>query len=162
MNLYFATLTKLLLSSFMRKFALVGQKILFLLSFFNFSLFPPFFSLFFSSPFRLLYFLLLESQSDGLPSLTNRDFHGSVGIPLSYTNEDPTRAHNPIACSLLVGWSVCWSLLAFFGRFVHHCPCLNLWQAYFITSPAHPHATWVAVYPALFLKIWMNCCTCHM
>ena len=37
-----------------------------------------------------------------------------------------------------------------FWRFLHYCSCPNAWEVVFITAPAHPHATLVAVYPALF------------
>ena len=46
------------------------------------------------------------------------------------------------------------SALAFFDiyvRFLHYCSCLIAEIAFFITAPAHPHATSVAVYTALFI-----------
>ena len=55
---------------------------------------------------------------------------------------------------MLVDWSVGWSLLAFtlafLGVFCITAPTLMLELAFFITAPAHLHATSVAVYPALF------------
>ena len=45
------------------------------------------------------------------------------------------------------------SALAFIGvcwRFLHYCSCPIAQIAFFITAPAHPHATSVAVYTALF------------
>ena len=36
------------------------------------------------------------------------------------------------------------------GDFILNCVCPNIWVIVFIIAPAHPHATLVAVYPALF------------
>ena len=55
--------------------------------------------------------------------------------------------------AMSVGLSVCLSALTFFGvygRFLHYCSCQNVLLTFFITAPAHPHATSVAVYTALF------------
>ena len=51
----------------------------------------------------------------------------------------PTLSLRPCFCSL---WS--------------HCSCPND-QLTSITAPAHPHATWVAVYPALFCSLLVIC-----
>ena len=54
-----------------------------------------------------------------------------------------------------VGRSVGRSRLAFFGvygRFWGYCSCPTAWLVNFITAPAHPHATRVAVYPPLFFQ----------
>ena len=61
-----------------------------------------------------------------------------------------------------VRWSVGWlvsrlvcPLLLFrhFWAFWAHCSCPNAPVTFSITAPAHPHATRVAVYPALFILI---------
>ena len=49
-----------------------------------------------------------------------------------------------------VGWSVTLGFFGVYGRFLHYRSCLNAWLAYFITAPAHPHATSIAAYPVLF------------
>ena len=44
--------------------------------------------------------------------------------------------------------------LSFFGayrRLSHYCSCQIVWSAIFISAPAHPHATKIAVYTALFM-----------
>ena len=51
------------------------------------------------------------------------------------------------------GPSVRPSHLTFFGvygQFLGYCTCLTVWLVNFITAPAHPHTTRVAVYPTLF------------
>ena len=64
----------------------------------------------------------------------------------------------------LVRWSVdphfaFWRFWAFWA----HCSCPNAPVTFYTTAPAHPHATRVAVYPALlfilpngvcFMRIW--------
>merc|ERR1711942_261650 len=60
--------------------------------------------------------------------------------------------------ALSVGRSVGWSHFTFFMIFMFgpHCSCPNG----LVTSnmaPAHPHATSVAVYPALFLPSLLSC-----
>ena len=53
-----------------------------------------------------------------------------------------------------VGRSVCrspFAFSAFLGVFCITAPAQMLELAFFITAPAHPHATSVAVYTALFL-----------
>ena len=50
-----------------------------------------------------------------------------------------------------VGQSVTLSFFDVYGRFWGYSSCLTALLVYFITAPAYPHATWVAVYPALFL-----------
>ena len=63
------------------------------------------------------------------------------------------RAHD--STTHYVGWSVdlsvtiCFfSVFGIFGRLLHYCSCQMLDLACFITAPAHPHATSVAMYPA--------------
>ena len=46
----------------------------------------------------------------------------------------------------------CWPCFGFNGHFLHNWSCPNIWLVIFITAPAHPHATVVAVYPALFIS----------
>ena len=65
--------------------------------------------------------------------------------------------HATLQPALSVSWSVGWSVgrlrLAFFGvyrQFWGYCSCPTAWLVNFITAPAHPHATGVAVYTALF------------
>jgi len=61
-----------------------------------------------------------------------------------------TRLYNPLCRS--VRRSVRHTLLFFvFCALCPHCPCPNDEVAANM-APAHPHATWVAVYPALFVK----------
>ena len=70
-----------------------------------------------------------------------------------------TRLNNLLCLSVgwLVGWSV--TLYFFFILFLWpHCSCPNDLVASNIV-PAHPHATLVAVYPALFLYVfWVEPC----
>ena len=47
-----------------------------------------------------------------------------------------------------VGQSVTVSFFGVFGRLLNTAPAQMLKLAFFITAPAHPHATLVAVYPA--------------
>ena len=66
-----------------------------------------------------------------------------------------TRLSYPLCPSVprSVRWSVHPSKLLFFcvhGRFLQYCSCPNAWLTFFITAPAHLHATWAAVYPAWF------------
>ena len=59
----------------------------------------------------------------------------------------------PVLFCRLVGWSVCLSPLAFLAFsdvFCNTAPAQTFKLAFFITASAHPHATSVAVYPALF------------
>ena len=52
-----------------------------------------------------------------------------------------------------VGQSVTVSFFGVFGRLFITAPAQMLKLAFFITAPAHPHATSVAVYPALFFFV---------
>ena len=67
-----------------------------------------------------------------------------------------TRLYNPLYPSVdrSVRQLVCLSVtLSFFDvnwRISHYYSCPNIWWALSNTAPAHPHATWVAVYPILF------------
>ena len=52
-----------------------------------------------------------------------------------------------------VGQSVTVSFFGVFGRLLNTAPAQTLKLTFFITAPAHPHATSVAVYPALFFFV---------
>ena len=61
-----------------------------------------------------------------------------------------TRLYNPLCPSVGRSDTIC-----FFGiywRFWGYCSCPTAWLVYFITAPANPHATRVAVYPALLFS----------
>ena len=62
-----------------------------------------------------------------------------------------SRVHATLQPALSVGLSVRPSVtLCFFGVYWRFCSCPTTWLVYFNTAPAHPRATRVAVYPALF------------
>ena len=65
-------------------------------------------------------------------------------LVVCYPTLHPTLSVHP-SVRWLVGWSITFYFFTFL-RFLHHS---NAWLAFFITVPAHQHATWVAVYPAL-------------
>ena len=60
-----------------------------------------------------------------------------------------------VACTalqpaLFIGPSVHNTLFfGIYGWFLGYCSCPTAWLVHFIFAPAHPHVTWVALYPAL-------------
>ena len=70
------------------------------------------------------------------------------------TQQSSVRGKITFLVALSVGWSVGWSVcrsVTILWRLRAVLGLLLLLLVYFINAPAHPHATWVAVYPALFL-----------
>ena len=66
-----------------------------------------------------------------------------------------TQRYNPLS---VVGQSIGLSIIVrsfgVYEHFFHDCSCHTLWFSFFITLPAHPHATMVAVYLALLVACY--------
>ena len=66
------------------------------------------------------------------------------------------RDSTPCYVGQSVGWSVPFLLFWRFWAFWAYCSCLKAMMTYSSTAIAHPHATRVAVYPALFALILVS------
>ena len=86
---------------------------------------------------------------------------------MNYINVLFSRVHVSLQPAMPVRWMVGWLImLCLFGDywwFLPHCSCQNTLLVFNITAPAHPHATWIAVYPALLIlwnAAYLSECVC--